>query len=139
MKKASKNRPEKKLVVKLDGDVKKISTLDLFKIYFLNKLERKRAGKKSAVSSEGLKPNLDRMQDISSLAIVVDGEVVDVMRAQPKLTSILLANPVFVKFDPLETRVKLGDKYEDGAFKNDELALSPTEFLLNKDGHKHED
>jgi len=135
MKKISKNRPEKKVVIKLDGDVKRISTLDLIKIAWLNRIEKSKKGKKSAISAHGLKPDLDRMQDISSLAIVVDGEVVDVMRAQPKLTSILLAGPTFIKFNPETTRVRLGDKYESGEFiaQVSEQALQPQNFELKKE------
>jgi hypothetical protein len=135
MAKAKKNRPEKKLVVKVPGDVKKISTLDILKMAIMKSLDGKKA-KKSAISQNGIMPDMSRMNDVSTLAIVVDGEVVDVMRAQAKLTSILLANPVFVKVDTSATPIKIGDYYSDGEFVSrlpmELQELSPKEFKLGE-------
>jgi hypothetical protein len=133
MAKIKKNRPEKKLVVKVPGDIKRISTLDILKIAILKVLDGKKP-KKSVISPNGLMPNMDRMNDISTLAIIVDGEVVDIMRSQPRLTSILLAEPKFVKLDPSSQPVRIGDKYSDGLFISSEdtpeLEITPKEFNL---------
>lgn len=132
--KTAKNRPEKRIVVNVPDVVQKISTLDLIKKAVLETLERKRNGKKSVTSERGFTPDFSKMSDISYLAIVIDGEVVDVMRAQPKLTAMLLSNPTFVKFNPEEIQVKPGFLYEDNKLKQPEVLLKPTEFSLSKDG-----
>lgn len=140
MSKYGKSRPEKKLVIQVPGDVKRITTLDLAKKLLLDWSERRRIGKKSAISPNGFTPDMDRMSDISHLAIIVDGEVVDVMRAQARLTSILLAKPEFVRFDPQATQVRAGDKYEDGKIiqRKVENPLKPQDFKLDR-GASNED
>lgn len=133
-----KSRPEKKLVVKVPGDVKRISTLDLIKKAVLEYLERKNRVKRSVVSKEGFMPDFEIMQDISFIAIVVEGEVQDVMRAQPRLTSILMAQPTFVRFNPEEIKVRPGDNYDGSNFIQKSMHLNPQEFELSKD-EKNED
>jgi len=130
---SKKGRPEKKLVIKVPGDVKRISTLDLIKKAILESLERKRRAKKPVVSREGFMPDFDIMQDISFIAIIVDGEVQDVMRAQPRLTSILMAKPSFVRFNPEEVKVRPGDKYDGATFVQKTADLTPQAFELSKD------
>jgi hypothetical protein len=51
-----------------------------------------------------------------NLAIVLDGEVMDVIRAQENLADILLASPTFVVFNSSETNVKVGGTYKGGKF-----------------------
>ena len=114
MSRVKKNRSEKKIVVKLSDDVKKISTLDILKMAILKSFGSKRT-KKSPISQNGIMPDMNRMSDVSTIAIVVDGEVVDIMRAQSRLTSILLANPIFAKIQP-DVSVNVGDRYLDGKF-----------------------
>jgi hypothetical protein len=128
-----KSRPEKKLVVKVPGDVKRISTLDLIKKAVLEYLERKNRLKRSVVSKEGFMPDFEIMQDISFIAIVVEGEVQDVMRAQPRLTSILMAQPTFVRFNPEEVKVRPGDTYDGSNFVQKNMHLNPQAFELLKD------
>jgi hypothetical protein len=131
--KIAKERPEKKLVIKVPGDVKRVTTLDLIKMAALSYIERKNAKKQSAISSSSFMPDMSIMQDISFLAIVVDGEVQDVMRAQPKLTSILMAEPQFIKFDPNQIQVFPGDKYNGSEFVKSSSDLKPSAFELKKD------
>ena len=131
--KTGKSRPEKKIIVNVPDTVQKISTLDLIKKAVLETLERKKAGKKPATTTRGFTPDFNKMSDISYLAIVVDNEVVDIMRAQPKLTAMLLSNPTVVKFDPEEIQVQPGFLYEDNKLKQPDVLLKPTEFSLRKD------
>lgn len=131
-----KSRPEKKIVIKVPGDVKRISTLDLIKKAVLESLERKKNGKKPVISKGGFMPDFDMMQDISFIAIVVDGEVQDVMRTQPRLTSILMAKPTFVRFNPEDIQVMPGDLYEDGNFKKKAPELKFESFSLSKEEDK---
>lgn len=131
--KARQNRPEKKLKIVVPGDLKKISTLDLIKKAVLDYLDRKKQGKKSPISKNGFVPDMNSMRDITFMAIVIDNEVMDIMRAQPRLASMLAAKPTFVPFDPNEYQVQLGDIYEDGKLKPKTPLLNPTEFSLSKE------
>lgn len=54
------------------------------------------------------------------MAIVLDGEVVDVLRASQKLADILLARPEFIAFSPSESPVEVGMGYSDGVFVHKE-------------------
>jgi hypothetical protein len=128
---SKRGRSDKKVVVKVADDVKRISTLDILKIAILKRFNRDKT-KKSAISQNGIMPDMNRMNDVSTIAIVVDGEVVDIMRAQSRLTSILLANPVFAKIQP-DVKVKIGDKFLDGEFvaaTPPVQDISPKEFSL---------
>lgn len=55
-----------------------------------------------------------------TLAIVLDGKVVEIMRAEQKLADILYANPEFVVFSPSETKVSIGDAYVNGRFVSEQ-------------------
>jgi hypothetical protein len=135
MAKTRKSKPEKKLVVKVPGDVRRISTLDIVKMIIMKSVNNKKT-KKSSISENGIMPDMSRMNDISTLAIVVDDEVVDIMRAQPRLSSILLAEPRFVKITDEDGGVRVGDGYLDGKFipkdNKVETNLSPQEFKLGE-------
>jgi hypothetical protein len=131
MAKEKRSRLEKKIVVKVADDVKRISTLDILKMAILKVINSKKT-KKSPISQNGIMPDMKRMNDVSTIAIIVDGEVVDIMRAQSRLTSILLANPVFAKIQP-DVMVKVGDKFLDGEFVQAPMPaqdLDPKEFKL---------
>jgi len=132
---SKRKKQEKKLVIKVPGDVKRITTLDLLKIAILKMLENKKS-KKAVISENGIMPDMGRMNDVSTLAIIVDNEVVDIMRAQPRLTSILLAEPRFVKVSEADGAVKIGDKHLDGKFvpkdNKAEVSLTPQEFKLGE-------
>jgi hypothetical protein len=94
----------------------KVTTLDLLKRYLSLKIEKMSGTKKSAINPN-ISP-LDQMAgiDINHIAIVIDGEVQDVIRAQNKMAAMVLSNPEFVFFEPKETKVKVGFKYKDGKF-----------------------
>lgn len=55
--------------------------------------------------------------NINTIAIVIDDSVVEVMRAENKLSAILLSNPKFVLVDN-NAAVTIGDTYVDGKFGN---------------------
>lgn len=99
----------------------KVTTLDLIKRYLSLKIQKMTATKRPAMN-----PNvspLDQMPNIevNHIAIIIDDEVQDVMRAQNRMAAMLLSEPKFVLFDPKETQVRIGYKYVDGKFvKNEE-------------------
>lgn len=98
----------------------KVTTLDLLKRYLALKVE-KMSGVKKSVINPNVSP-LDQMSgiEINHIAIVIDGEVQDVIRAQNRMAAMILSNPEFVFFEPSETTVKLGFRYQDGKFINPE-------------------
>lgn len=98
----------------------KVTTLDLLKRYLALKVE-KMSGVKKSVINPNVSP-LDQMSgiEINHIAIVIDGEVEDVIRAQNRMAAMILSNPEFVFFEPSETTVKLGFRYQDGKFINPE-------------------
>lgn len=58
---------------------------------------------------------------ISHIAVVIDGTVQDVMRAQDRLAALLLSGPEFIEFHPNHEKVILGTtKYINGEFVNEE-------------------
>jgi hypothetical protein len=58
--------------------------------------------------------------NINYLAIVVDGEVKEVIRAEDDMAAIMLAKPKIIKFDPAIDAVKIGTKFLRGKFAKDE-------------------
>jgi hypothetical protein len=94
-----------------------VTTWELFRRYLSSKLPRP----KESVSDYNANllnfapPNIQ----INYIAIVIDGEVQEVIRAQNKLAAILLSNPTFVEFDPNEIYPVFGiTKYIDGKLTN---------------------
>jgi hypothetical protein len=49
---------------------------------------------------------------IYSIAIVLDGEVQDVIRTETKLAAMLLSDPIFVDTTDLEEKPGIGTKYD---------------------------
>lgn len=54
--------------------------------------------------------------EVNHIAIVLDGTVEEVIRAQNRLAALLLSEPEFVEFDPTEVYPEIGTKYENGKF-----------------------
>lgn len=92
-----------------------LSLLDLLKEYIYSRLP----AKKSAVSNTNInhEPRIPD-NEITHIAIVLDGVVEDVMRAQNRLAALLLSEPEFVEFDPQKDRPQIGlTEYVDKKFK----------------------
>lgn len=53
---------------------------------------------------------------IHTIALVIDGQVYDVLRAQDALADLLLAQPTFVLVTEDTTSAKINFKYRDGKF-----------------------
>ena len=58
-------------------------------------------------------PPLDMTEKI---ALIIDGEVVDIISCQPRLAAILLSEPLII--DASNKDIMRGFKYEDGKFIN---------------------
>lgn len=86
----------------------KLSTLDLIK----NFLKKKRIIKSKVTDSD--MPILP--SSANHIAVILDGEVQEVLRAENRLTALFLSSPEFVEFNPEETYPRIGWKYIDGLF-----------------------
>jgi hypothetical protein len=56
---------------------------------------------------------------INYLAIVVDEEVKEIIRAEDEMASIMLSKPKVVQFDPTLQAVKIGTRFVRGKFVED--------------------
>ena len=87
-------------------DHKPTTTLDLIKRYIASKIPQTKQPivdpNKSLVSPD---PNFE----INHIAVVLDGKVEEVIRAQNRLAALLLSQPTFIEFDPKETTISLGE------------------------------
>lgn len=107
-----------------------LSTLQILKIWMIDKMLGKKdlAKEYSEWKTEqhrlehegslGHNPEPENVE-IYHLAIVIDGEVYDVMRTQKALADVLLARPEFILFSPSEQKVYHNMKYIDGKFVDD--------------------
>lgn len=98
-----------------DGIIR-LTTKDLVKD-FLKK--RKRFKNKVQIGSDAIPPAPPR-SSINHLAIILDGEVQEIMRAQNRLAALLLSEPQFVEFDPDEVKPDIGWIYSNGKFYSGE-------------------
>lgn len=98
---------------KHENGVRYMSTLDIIKRYFANKKQYKF---KAPLETNAIPPAPPRSK-INYLAIVMDNEVQEVMRAENRLAALLLSEPQFVEFDPDTLKVDIGWTYVDGKFE----------------------
>jgi len=89
-----------------------LSTFDLIKRFFTK--NKKFKNKKDLPSSS--EATIPDGIHVNHLAIVLDGEVQEVIRAQNKLAALFLSEPLFVEFDPKDKYVKIGWKYDGKNF-----------------------
>ena len=132
--KIRKDRPEKRVVVRVSKNkVQKLSTWDLLKRAFSIWLDKISRVKRPATNAHGMMPDTNQWKNITFLAIVVEGEVVDIMRVQPRMASIMLHQPTFVEFNPEKGEYpQIGTKYENGKLVLPEPKLAPQPFNLGK-------
>lgn len=94
-----------------DGHVY-LNTWDLIKRLFI---KEKIKEKKSLDGSNGNQPK--SIPDVNHIAIILDDEVQEIVRAQNRLAALLLSEPKFVEFNPHEVRPEIGWNYANGEFK----------------------
>lgn len=98
-----------------------MSIFDLLKEYIISKLpQEKRKLSNNAINQQ---PKISE-EEITHIAIVLDGVVEDVMRAQNRLAALVLSNPEFIEFDPKKDKPQIGEtqyKNEKFVYKKEEL------------------
>jgi hypothetical protein len=94
-----------------------ITTWELFRRYLASKLP---VPKESVVDyNANLLNSAPANLQINYIAIVIDGKVEEVMRAQNKMAAMLLSSPTFVEFDPNEIYPIIGQtEYVNGKLVN---------------------
>lgn len=94
-----------------DGFIK-LNTWDVIKQFFnKNKIYKK---KEPIFINE---PPPEPTANINYIAVILDDEVQEVLRAENRLAALFLSNPEFVEFDPsIGTYPMPGFKYLDGKF-----------------------
>lgn len=97
-----------------------VTTWELFRRYLASKLPKP---KESAVDyNRNLLNAAPPDVQINHIAIVLDGRVEEILRAQNRLTALLLSNPTFVEFDPKVIYPKIGyTEYRDGEFADPKI------------------
>ena len=89
-----------------------LNTWDIIKRFFA---KRKKIEKQPLEQSSGEQPRT--IPDVNHIAVVLDNEVQEIIRAQNRLAALLLSEPKFIEFDPKEVRPEIGWNYVDGEFK----------------------
>jgi hypothetical protein len=82
--------------------------------WVLRKLKKKKVEVLPAPAPSNNQPN---GVQVATIAIVLDGEVQEVIRAQDRMAALFLSEPSFVEIpDDLEVKPTIGWKYKDGEF-----------------------
>lgn len=106
---------------------KEMTTWELIRKLVISKLPRQ---KEKISEGQIAPPPKAPEENINYIAIVLDGVVEDVMRAENRLAALLLSNPEFVEFDPKKERPQIGQtNYSDGKFSEPEEKLLSDEEL----------
>lgn len=126
---AWKKRQERKKAIK--EQTKHIHTLTLREI-IAQYLQSRLPVRKQPVQDDNV--SIMPSGKVNHIAIILDGRVEDVIRAQNRMTALLLSEPQFVEFDPKTTYPILGvTEYVDGKFVNpgQEDAAPPVQHHLH--------
>lgn len=116
-----------------------MTTWELLGAYLISKLPR---GKEKLVKEQEKFNEPPQNISINHIAVILDGNVEEVLRCENRLAALLLSNPEFVDFDPEENYPRVGlTKYVEGRFVNPEtkdsiLSEEKIESLLDDLGDK---
>ena len=92
-----------------------LSTKDII-VRFLN---RKKRFMDKMNLEQNVPPPMPSGAVINSIAVVLDGKVEEVIRAENRLAALFLSEPKFIEFNPEEKQVQLGWTYVDDEFFNE--------------------
>jgi hypothetical protein len=109
--KRNRIRERKRLIKQNTSHDHKVTLRQVLIRYFQSKI--KIAPEKEATQDEAL--NMLQQSNVTHVAIVLNGVVQDVIRAQDRMAALLLGQPEFVEFDPREIYPILGTStYKNG-------------------------
>jgi hypothetical protein len=129
-------KPEKAVInPKWDANYVQLTTSQVLRLWIINKLilgkngaeELRRLSERDLEFKRKQDPHYNPQPEkieVYHLAVIIDDDVVDVIRASQKMADYLLLNPKFIMFSPSNNNVKPSDKYIDGKFisRNEEEA-----------------
>lgn len=98
----------------------KVTTLDLIREYLRLKISKMTNNKLPVVNNNISMIDALPKEQVNHIAIILDGRVQEILRAQNRLAALLLSEPEFVNFDPKETEVGIEYLYVDGKFIKEE-------------------
>ena len=98
----------------------KVTTLDLIREYLRLKINKLTNNKMPLMNNNVSMIDALPKEQINHIAIVLDGRVQEVLRAQNRLAALLLSEPEFINFDPKKTEVAIDYLYVDGKFIKEE-------------------
>ena len=97
-------------------EVKNITTLELIRMWLQKKIGV--TTKQPAVHVHESSPTPPAHGQINTLAIVMDGVVQEVIRAENRMTALMLSEPEFVLVPTGTKSPTIGWYYKDGEFTN---------------------
>jgi hypothetical protein len=97
-------------------EVKKVTTLELLRMWLQKKIGV--TTKQPAVHVHESGPTPPVHGQINTLAIVMDGVVQEVIRAENRMTALMLSEPEFVLVPTGTKAPTIGWYYKDGEFTN---------------------
>lgn len=99
-----------------NDSVRVLTTREIVRDFFTR---RRKYKSKISLTSRAIPP-MPPGSKINHLAIILDGEVQEIMRAENRLAALLLSQPLIVEFDPDEVRPDIGWIYLDKKFTSGE-------------------
>lgn len=107
----------KKVIIKADENVHRLSTLDLLKTYVSSKLPKIKSSATEVGASNAM-PDTNLWDSVNHIAILLDGKVEDVIRTQDRMAALLLSQPEFIEYVPSDGQQYpvVGSTYQDGKF-----------------------
>lgn len=93
-----------------------LSTGQLLKMWLQKKVGTTK--KQPAVHDHKAAPAAPAHGQVNTIAIVLDGEVQEVIRAEHRLTALMLSDPEFILVKTGTPKPTIGWKYIDGEFKD---------------------
>jgi hypothetical protein len=101
----------------LDGhavtEVIHLTTWQLLKLWIFKKSQPK--PEKININSNKT-PVIPSDMEITSIAVILDGEVQEILRAENRLSALLLSDPEFIEFNPDEVIPAIGWAYDGTSF-----------------------
>ena len=112
-----------------EKNVNQLNTWDVIKSFFDNKFGK--VIKEDAFSKAPVPA--PQNAEINYVAIVLDGYVQEVIRAENKLAALLLSGPEFIGIKDAPDRPTIGWSYSDGVFEKPDSEY----FKEHNHGHNH--
>jgi hypothetical protein len=106
-------------------EYRELSTIEIIKRFIFSKIKENKQKQSFSAKKENPLPPPPENVNINHIAIILDGRVEEVIRCENRLAALLLSEPIFVEFDPSQTKVSIGStEYTDKGFENKQEEFS---------------